>query len=156
MHFAEVVCGGGRDAAGLDAGGEHGDGEAAPSSLEDGLACVVVVSGGCSLLCPVDNAYWVFCLYLVVGEHLQHLDSCCNAEYSIVSSPGGLGVEVRAGKRWWSAVAEAWSHGEDIAHGTDGSIAIQCLGYLDKPVLSLLVGVGEGQTAHACFGGCAL
>ena len=28
VHFEEVVCGGERDAAGLDAGGEHGDGEA--------------------------------------------------------------------------------------------------------------------------------
>lgn len=90
MHFAEVACGGKRDAAGPDAGGEHGDGEA-----------------GAFFVCLVDNAYWVFCLYLVFGEHLQHLDSCCNAEYSIVSSAGGLGVEVRAGKCGWGVVAEA-------------------------------------------------
>lgn len=131
-------------------------GKRAPSSFEDGLACVVVVSGGCRLLCPVDDAYWVFCLYPVVGEHLQHLNSCCDAEYAIVSSAGGLGVEVRAGKCEWGVVTEAWSHGEDIAHGIDGSMAVQCLNCLDEPVSSLLVGVGEGQAAHACFGKCAL
>lgn len=114
------------------------------------------VEMGKRALCPVDDAYWVFCLYPVVGEHLQHLNSCCDAEYAIVSSAGGLGVEVRAGKCEWGVVTEAWSHGEDIAHGIDGSMAVQCLNCLDEPVSSLLVGVGEGQAAHACFGKCAL
>lgn len=71
-------------------------GKRAPSSFEDGLACVVVVSGECSLLCPVDDVYWVFRLYPVVGERLRQLNSCRDAEYAIVSSADGLGVEVRA------------------------------------------------------------
>jgi len=79
-------------------------GKRAPSSFEDGLACVVVVSGECSLLCPVDDAYWIFCLYPVVGERLQHLNSCYDAEYAIVYSAGGLGVEVRAGKCEWASL----------------------------------------------------
>lgn len=154
VHFAEVMCGEERDAAGPDAGGEHGDGEAGAffASGWVSLRCCCSWEGG--LICPVDNAYWVFCLYPVVGEHLQHLGSCCDAEYAIVFSASGLGVEVRAGKGGWGVIAEAWSHGEDIAHGIDGSMAAQCLGCLDEPVSSLLVGVGEGQAAHACFGGC--
>ena len=126
-------------------------GKRTPSSLEDALLFL-----GGSLLCPVDDAYWVFCLYPVVGEHLQHLDSCYDAKHAIVSSASGLGVKVRVGNDGWGVVAEAWSHGEDIAHGIDGSMAAQCLGCLDEPVSSLLAGVGEGHAAHACFGGCAL
>lgn len=46
---------------------------------------------------------------------------------------------------------------EDIGHGIDGSMAAQCLGWLDEPVSNACRRRGGGgQAAHACFGGRAL
>lgn len=62
---------------------------------------------------------------------------------------------MRACAGWGTGVTPG-ADGEGVAHGVDGDFAAEGAGGVDEPVSSGFVGVGEGETRHACVGFGAL